>query len=339
MSEKITAYLFSTDENFTEFPTMSDAFIEFAGSLVEDGSTEPVMSIVTYITDEYIERYECADFTDVVERCNIGGDSGAIVFMHTNINDPKILFVCNLFAQFTGLGYMSESAIFYGKNGDLIFVANNLSKEINSFIDAIYLNARGWNNISSDDKLPMFDVLFKYAWNRSNYYHDTLSTDKKCGEVFQLYIITQDIDEDDDDRREYYDVMHICEIIDVRFGDKGAPWPRLKPRVIKYSDFPDIILKDGINEYDFAFMWATPNCDGKGLSEEDSEECIDTIHSLFDILAEDDVYFPMDRIERVKPNGDKVIFIGSKNAKLDRIDNTDLLMSRVMTMYFNGRTD
>jgi hypothetical protein len=339
MPEKITAYLFSTDENFTEFPTMSDAFIEFADSLGEDGGTEPVMSIVTYITDEYVERYEDADFTDVVERCDIGEDLGAIVFIQTNINDPKLRFVCDLFGQFTGLGYMCHNSVFYGKSGDLIFVANNISQEINDFINAIYLKAKGWDDITSDDKPPMFDVLFDYAWDRSNHYYNTLSTDRKCGKVFQLYIITGDIDEDDDDRREYYDVMHICEIIDVRFGDKGAPWPRLSPRVIKYSDFPDIILKDGINEYEFAFMWATPNCDGKGLSEEESEECIDTILSLFDILAEDDIYFPMHRIERVKPNGDKVIFIGSKNAKLDRILNTDLLMSRVMTMYFNGRTD
>ena len=307
MSKKITAYLFSTDENFTEFPTMSE---EFTRALVEGGVTEPVISVLNYITDDYIKRYDKSTFAKSIDDTGIGRDIGDIVFIHTNINDPKILFVCNLFGQFAGLGYMRHMSIFYGKEGNVIFVANNISIDVNEFINAIYLNAKGWDDISTDDRPAMFDVLFMYTRLRSDQYHDTLSTtSRKYGDVFQLYIITNDIDEDTDERREYYDVIHICELIDVRFGDKGTVWPRLKPMFVKYSDFPDKFLEDGINEYDFAFMWATPNCDGKGLSDEESDELVDTIYSMYDSLVETSgIDFPLERLEREKPNGDKVIF-------------------------------
>lgn len=332
MSKTIHTYLFSTDENFTEFPTMTDRFIEEFGNLV-DGDHEFV-SIVTYLTDEAAAKDEL-NFKPYIENIRMHDDENeSVIFVHANANDSSIMYALDVFTQFVGLGPIGDVAAFYGKNGDIIFTANTISHRGNELMNEEFRTIRGWtgsNDVTFDDRPALFDLIVDYSKYLLQNNQNTLPTNPDYGAVYTITILTGNIDEDDP---EYKRIERIRHLLSIRFEDTGTEFPRLITRVIRYEDLPNMIDDIFTTEYVCAFMWATPNVDNLGLTLEESKECVNMINDHYDKI---NCRGGLECIRRKKPNGDSVMILGTMRAFLGRIDESNILMSDIMNTYFGDR--
>lgn len=342
MSKRIIAHLFSTDPDFTDWPINCQSFID----LLRDVFDLPTISFINYLTDEFAERDGC-NFKSYLLNCDVSdtSDEEHIMFIHSNVNDPKLMYAIDVFAQFCGLCPLKYHDVAYGKDGEIVFVANHISDEINGYMFGSYIANRGWcdewkslpkTTLSPCQYKPiLFDMIDDYTKHLIEHHRAILPTSTKFGRVLTLCVIIGNVP---DDSAYYYNINNVCAKINIRFGDTGCWFPRLRPWIIRYSDFPDVLNdEDGsFNANDYAFMWATPDCDGMGLTDSESETCERIVHSMYD---SDSIVSESTTSIREKPNGDKIILIGPSDSFVERINDAEKLMSDIMCTFFDERTD